>query len=178
MTFKASTGSDFVVGQVWGRVGADAYLLDQVRARLDLPETIDAVRKQAQDHPAATVKLIEYTANGPEVIATLHHEVPGLVAITPRGSKQARAAAVTWVLRGGNVYLPALGLYPDTPPLLAPWVQEFLTEFAEFPYGAHDDQVDAAVQLLTEWYVPKLDEETTTIEELAVERVDLSGWDR
>lgn len=139
----------------------------------------DAVACQAQDHPGATVKSIAYTANGPEVISTVHHQVPGLVAITPRGSKAARAHAVTWVLRGGNVYLPALAVYPDgAPPLLAPWVQAYLTEFAEFPYGAHDDQVDATVQLLTEWYVPKLDEETTTVEELAIEWVDLSGWDR
>ncbi len=33
-TFKDTDGTDFVVGQVWGRKGPNAYLLDQVRARM------------------------------------------------------------------------------------------------------------------------------------------------
>ena len=40
MTFKDSDGSDFVVGGVWGRKGADKYLLDQVRGRMDFPATL------------------------------------------------------------------------------------------------------------------------------------------
>ena len=35
MTFKDTKGTDCVVGQVWMRRGADAYLLDQVRDRMD-----------------------------------------------------------------------------------------------------------------------------------------------
>ena len=39
-----SATSDYVVGQVWGRKGADFYLLDQVRGRLDFDETVQAIR--------------------------------------------------------------------------------------------------------------------------------------
>src|SRR5580704_2591354 len=38
-TFKDLETSDYVVGQVWGRVGASYVLLDQVRARMDFPAT-------------------------------------------------------------------------------------------------------------------------------------------
>jgi hypothetical protein len=43
MTFKGTEGTDFVVRQVWMRRGADAYLLDQVRGRMDFVETVQAV---------------------------------------------------------------------------------------------------------------------------------------
>ena len=43
---KSSTSS-YVVGQVWGRIGADFYLLDQVRARLDFDETVRAIEELA-----------------------------------------------------------------------------------------------------------------------------------
>jgi hypothetical protein len=47
LAFKATTTSDFVVGQVWMRRGADAYLLDQVRGRMDFVETCAAVKRLA-----------------------------------------------------------------------------------------------------------------------------------
>lgn len=39
MTFKDSKNSDYVVGQVWGKKGADFYLLDQVRGQWDFVKT-------------------------------------------------------------------------------------------------------------------------------------------
>ena len=38
MAFKDTQNSDFVVGQFHAVKGADRYLLDQIRARLDLPD--------------------------------------------------------------------------------------------------------------------------------------------
>jgi phage terminase large subunit-like protein len=40
---KETKNADFVVGQVHAARGADRYLLDQVRERLDLPSTLLAV---------------------------------------------------------------------------------------------------------------------------------------
>jgi phage terminase large subunit-like protein len=37
--------SDFVVGQIWGRVGPKFLLLDQVRGRMDFPATVKSVRQ-------------------------------------------------------------------------------------------------------------------------------------
>lgn len=178
MTFKDGAGTDFVVGQVWGRIGADAYLLHQVRERMDFPTTLDAVEALSAAWERALKKLVEDKANGPAVIAALRHRVPGLIPVTPQGSKVARASAVAPVVRSGNVYLPALALPEDGPPVLAPWVQEFLHEVAAFPQGTFDDQVDAMTQQLAEWYVPTSEEEYTEVGHLEVERVDLSGWDR
>jgi predicted phage terminase large subunit-like protein len=140
LSFKNLDTNDPVAGQVWGAKGADRYLLDQVCKRLDMPQTVDAIRTLSDRWPDAALKLIEDKANGPAVIATLKHEIPGLVAVNPEGSKHARAAAVSPQIEAGNVYLPH--------PLIAPWVEELLEECVAFPNGRHDDQVDAMTQAL------------------------------
>ncbi|WP_160011774.1 phage terminase large subunit [Nocardioides sp. AX2bis] len=140
LTFKGTDGADYVVGQVWGRRGVDAYLLDQVRARMDFPTTCRAVRTLNARWPQALLNVVEDKANGPAVLAALRRTVPGLVPEEPQGGKEARAAAVSPLVESANVWLPS--------PELAPWVEDFVEEAAAFPTGAHDDQVDAASQAL------------------------------
>ena len=74
MTFKDGDDTDFVVGQVWGRKGADRYLLDQVRRRMGFTDTVAAFRVLAAKWPGAARKLVEDKANGPAVIDALKHE--------------------------------------------------------------------------------------------------------
>lgn len=146
LTFKDAETSDYVVGQVWGAVGPDRYLLDQVRARLDFPATIAAVRGLSARWPGAIAKIVEDKANGPAVIATLQREIVGMIPVNPQGSKEARAHSVAPMIEAGNVYLPD--------PTLTPWVDEFIHECASFPFGAHDDQVDAMTQALIRMHYP------------------------
>lgn len=136
--FKDLSTSDFVVGQVWGRVGAEYYLLDQTRDRMDFPATLQAVQQLSNKWPRARAKLIEDKANGTAVIQVLKKEIPGIIAVEPQGGKEARASAVSPSIEAGNAYLPQN----------APWVKDFVDECAAFPNGAHDDQVDAMSQAL------------------------------
>lgn len=156
MAFKGTSDSDYVVGQVWGRKGADYYLLEQVRGRWEFPATCAQVLALSSRWPQAALKLVEDKANGPAVIAQLRGVVDGLVAVSPDGGKEARAAAVSPLVEAGNVWLPA--------PSLAPWVEAFLHEATSFPFGANDDQVDAMSQALLRLryansYVPELSEQ-------------------
>jgi len=139
-TFKDLKTSDFVVGQVWGRVGADKYLLDQTRDRMDIIATMNAIRSLSAKWPQARAKLVEDKANGPAVIQMLRKEIPGLIAVNPEGGKVARAQAVSPDIEAGDVYLPD--------PSIAPWIHDFIEECAAFPNGPHDDQVDAMTQAL------------------------------
>lgn len=140
MTFKDKQTSDYVVGQVWARRGADSFLLDQVRARMDFPATLRAMRTMAARWPQIVLKLVEDKANGTAVIATLTSTVPGIVPVEPDGGKVARATAVSPLQESRNVWLPS--------PELAPWVGDFIEEHAAFPTGKHDDQVDGTSQAL------------------------------
>jgi predicted phage terminase large subunit-like protein len=140
MAFKDLDTSDYVVGQVWGSVKADRYLLDQVRKRMDMPGTREAVKELSRKWPKAGTKLVEDKANGPAVIQELRHEVSGLIAVSPEGGKMARAQAVSSQVESGNIYLPH--------PAIAPWVADLIEELAAFPHGRNDDQVDAMTQAL------------------------------
>lgn len=137
-TFKDTDGTDFVVGQVWGRIGVRKYLVDQIRARMDFTETTKAIESLSKKYPKAHTKLIEDKANGSAIISVLRHRLGGIIAIVPKESKQARASAVSSDIEAGNAYLPKY----------ASFTNDFVNEAAAFPNGEHDDQVDAMSQAL------------------------------
>lgn len=138
--FKDLSTSDYVCMQVWGRRGTKAWLIHQVWDRLDFVATCNTLRGLAAQYPQATRKLVEDKANGTAVMAALAGVVGGLVPITPTESKEARAHAVAPLLEAGDAEFPS--------PEFAPWVAGLIDEAADFPNGAHDDQVDAMTQYL------------------------------
>lgn len=144
MTFKDTKGSDYVVGQVWGKSGANCYLLDQVRERMGFTATKNALMAQAAKWPDARRKLVEDKANGPAVIDALKSTVSGLIPVEPDGSKIARAHAITAEWEAGNIWLP----HPD----ICPWVKVFVDELTAFPASANDDQVDGMTQAVRDLY--------------------------
>ena len=108
----ARLSADYVVGQAWGRVGADFLLLDQVRERMDCPAAVKAVRKLSARWPQSLANLIEDKANGSAVVQMLQHELPGILPVNSEGGKVARAAAISPLVEAGNVYLPHPQLAP------------------------------------------------------------------
>ena len=137
-TFKDSDTSDFVAIEVWGKLNGDYYLIDLIKRRMDFPETLKAIRHMASKYPHRHSVLVEDKANGSAIISMLKHEIEGIIAITPKESKVARANAITGIVEAGNVYLPE---YAD-------FTSEFVEEFASFPNGVHDDLVDACTQFI------------------------------
>lgn len=138
MTFKDTDGSDFVVGQTWGKDGANMYLLDLVRGQWDFVETLKQFKALKKKWPGASRILVEDKANGPAVISMCKKAVQGIIPVEPDGSKLARAHAVTAFFEAHNIYIPADGVYP--------WVQAYIDEMTQFPSAAHDDMVDATTQ--------------------------------
>ncbi len=142
MAFKDTKDSAYVAGGVWAKKGADKFLLAQDRRKMDFVTTLAAVNSMSQKFPLAKRKLVEDKANGPAVINTLHHKISGLIAIEPQGSKEARASAVTPEIESGNVYLPD----PKMPGY--GWVEDYIKEWADAPFGVYWDQIDQSSQAL------------------------------
>lgn len=138
MAFKDTKDSAFVVGQVWAELGADSYLLDQIREKLDIIGSVGAVRTLTKRWPQAVEKLVEDKANGPAVLAMLRREVPGMVEVSPEGGKEARMNAAAPVCKSQNVWLPH--------PSLFSWVNGFIDEAEAAPFGKYMDQVDSFTQ--------------------------------
>ncbi len=141
--FKDLETSDYVVAQVWGKAGANRYLIDQIRDRMGIRATMDAIRQLAAKYPAAHTKLVEDKANGSAVVEMLKNEISGIIPVSPKESKESRVFSVAPAVEAGNVYLPD--------PSIAPWVKDFVDEVATFPSSRNDDQVDAFTQALIRW---------------------------
>lgn len=137
-SFKGNIKSDWVVGEIWGRVGAKYYLVAERRGKWGIQKTMDNILGMTSDYPKAKVKIVEDKANGPAIIEILKQYITGLIPCTPDGDKVSRANAVAHCVESHNVYLPDPAIYP--------WVKEFIEEWRSFPNGAHDDRVDASTQ--------------------------------
>lgn len=140
LAFKDTKSSDYVVGQVWLRVGNTAYLLDQVRERLNFTATCKAIVDMSAKWPQAVAKFVEDKANGPAVMNALSKQVAGMIPIEPEGSKYARASAISPLVESGNVVLPTTELLPN--------VDQLIEEAKNFPNSAHDDTIDALSQAI------------------------------
>ena len=140
-TFKDDEDSDYVAIEVWGKVNADFYLIDLIKRRMNFPDTVRAIKAMDAKYPDRHSILIEDKANGPAIIATLRHEIAGIIAEKPKDSKIARANAATGFVESGNVYLPR---YAD-------FTAEFIEELAAFPRGINDDLVDAFTQFINKY---------------------------
>jgi predicted phage terminase large subunit-like protein len=139
--FKGTDTSDYVVGQVWARDRrnpTNRYLIDQVRGHMNFSETLSAIQNLSAKWPQSHRKLIEDKANGTAIMDVLKGQISGMVPVEPHGGKVVRANAVTAQVEAGNVYLPKQ--------TQTPWIGDFIEEFAAFPNGKHDDQVDAMTQ--------------------------------
>ena len=143
-TFKDAQTSDFVVMQVWGRIGAKMYMLDQVRDRMSYVQTRAALVLLRNKWPRTGLVLVEDKANGSALIAEFQDVIPGILGYNPKSaSKYARAELATVSWEAGQVYLPD--------PAIAPWIHTFIEELIKFPGAANDDQVDAMAQLFLHW---------------------------
>lgn len=143
-TFKDLQTSDYVAIQVWGRAGADKYLLYRLRQRMGFAATVQAIRTVKAKFPKTVSVLIEDKANGSAVIETLKKEIAGIIAINPEGGKTARAYAIQPEQEAGNLYLPDPSIDPD--------IETFLSDVSSFPTPTvPDDEVDAMTQMIN-WF--------------------------
>lgn len=137
--------SSYAVGQLWGKKGPDAYLIDQVRGRWDFPETMEMLRSKLKDDKLwkkARKVLIEDKADGRTAIPVLKKEFSRIEPVTPVGSKEERLSAVSAYWATGNVILPGNAV----------WVADHVHEVTTFPGASNDDQVDASTQALEELF--------------------------
>ena len=165
LAFKGKTTSDYVVGQVWGKVQANLYLLAQVRARLNFTGCKACIRAMKAKFPMTGEIVIEDKANGPGIVDELRNEISGLVLDNPESDKVSRAHAVTPHIASGNVYLPHesseekcwfsyeyIEVAGETGQgeltTLRTGLIDFLAEHDIFPNGRHDDQVDSTTQAI------------------------------
>lgn len=141
LTFGANTkNSDPYCISIWGRNGADHYLLDVVSKKAGFKETLEIIKVLSAKYPTMRKKLIEKKANGQATIEMLNSHIGGMIPFTPTGSKEDRFNAVCPYFEAGNVFFPDESLQQD--------IEFYINQLLKFPNGEHDDFVDTVSQYL------------------------------
>lgn len=139
---KTKEQNDYTVMQCWGESwDGQAVLLDQIRDKWKAPELLAQAKAFWAKHKAdsnGTLRAfnIEDKASGTGLIQSLVG-IP-VVGIPRSVDKITRAMDAIPLIQSGNVLLPE-----D-----APWLSDYLSEFAAFPKGAHDDQIDPTMDAI------------------------------
>ena len=131
---RKSTG-DYVAGHVYAVIGHKWVLVDRVHARLTFTETVTEVLKMSARWPQTSRIYVERAANGAALLNTLRKRANLIKPVTPQGSKEVRALAAQPLVDEGNVAV-----------LDTVYDESMFQEFRDFPFGPHDDDVDAFTQ--------------------------------
>lgn len=158
---KAKDTNDLHAIHVWGRrrspEGRQQYvLLDRRAGRWTYPQFEKVLDDLISEWGFAIAHtgggaLIEDTANGATYLQVRGPVYRGvsLIAFSPNTtpgadkSKGARAVYLERAAEAGALLLPDVRV--------SPWINEVITWWVAFPLGKHDDDVDAASQLLMRW---------------------------
>lgn len=140
--------ADYTAGVKVGRVGNKFYVLDVKRFRETPRETETRILSTAlQD--GVTVPIVIERDPGQAGIAVIdnyrRNVLQGFTLEESRstGSKEVRATPASGQVEAGNVLIVA-----------SYWTWPFISECEKFPYGAHDDQVDAFATAMNKLIIP------------------------
>lgn len=134
---KKATSGDYVAGHVYAVIGTKWILVDRVHERYTFTETVNAVLRMSAKWPQTSRIYVEKKANGAALLNTLRKRASLIKPVEPQGSKEVRALAAQPTVDEGNVAI--LDTVLD---------QKMLQEFRDFPFGKHDDDVDAFTQAI------------------------------
>lgn len=147
---KTKEHNDYSVFQCWGESWeGQAVLLDQVRGKWEAPELLTQAKafwaKHRGSDAGGTLRSfkVEDKASGTGLIQSMIG-IP-VVGIPRSTDKITRAMDAIPLIQSGNVLLPE-----D-----APWLSDYLSEFAAFPKGAHDDQIDPTMDAVADILSPQ-----------------------
>jgi predicted phage terminase large subunit-like protein len=140
--------NDKTVGFTWGKdLVGDFWFLDCRHGHFEPFETVDEICDSFVNHDPYTVGIERdkiSMAMGPLLDIAIEERGLSSLHVTElrpmlEGNKVKRSRALQGLMRQGKIHLP----YPED----ADWVDEFVTELLQFPYGRRDDHVDAAAWL-------------------------------
>lgn len=136
---KKATSGDYVAGHVYAIVGRKFILVDRIHDRLTFTETVNAVLRMSAKWPQTSRVYVEKAANGTALLDTLSKRAALIKPVVAGGSKEVRALAAQPTVDEGNYAI--LDTVLD---------EGMLQEIRDFPFGPHDDDVDALTQAINQ----------------------------
>lgn len=134
----ANPDPDWTVGALVARDDSGNWYICHIeRFRLSPQQAAQRIRQTAElDGQSTYIRMEEEPGSSGKMAIDYYHrhvlaDFP-FKGVRSSGDKQTRAAPLSSQAEAGNVYL-----------VRGDWISDFLNEASVFPYGAHDDQVDA-----------------------------------
>lgn len=141
LSFGAKKSEDPNGIGVWGRVGANHYLLKVINKKLSFTEVLERIRYLCWTYPMMKKKIVECKASGSALIDTLNREIGGFVPYDPKMlSKEDRLKLCLAYFESGNVFFPDESVDPDS--------EIYIEQMVRFPRATHDEIVDITTQYL------------------------------
>ena len=126
---------------VWGRVGANHYLLKVINKKLSFTEVLDRIRYLCAEYPLMKKKIVESKASGSALIDTLNREIGGFIPYDPKMlSKEDRLKICLPYFESGNVFFPDETVDKDS--------DTYIEQMVRFPRATHDEIVGITTQYL------------------------------
>jgi predicted phage terminase large subunit-like protein len=114
------------------------YLIDIWREKLELNDLVNKIHSMNSDFKTSHVIIEESSVSIHTLQIIRQYGEISPYPYIPEGSKKVRANNAAYYIREGRVLIPAK----------ARWLPDFMNEINAFPFGKHDDQVDALSQLI------------------------------
>lgn len=136
--------ADRTVIQIWGRLGRQAHLIEQLSGRMTFPEKIKNILILAKKYNACYRCIIEGRNSGIDLINTLQPEMEligkSVIQWASQAHKEARIRSITPFVENGQVFIPLGAEY-----------ELLLKEASGFPMATHDDCIDVMSMVLDFW---------------------------
>jgi predicted phage terminase large subunit-like protein len=141
--YKTTDAHDYSVCITAAISPTDVYIVDVLRARLEMPDLQRSYTTQGLAWRPYEI-LVEDRASGTSLIQWARGQkgLPPTIAMPAVISKEARANDISPHIEAGRVHLPTS----------APWLEALLLEIQQFPQGTKD-QVDALAHLVARRYM-------------------------
>ena len=142
---KEAGDPDWTVGVLMGKAEDGTHYVLDVRRMRGTPQQVQALVKGTADEDGREVAIVMEQEPGSSGVAVIDYYLRLLGGYNFRGErstgdKVTRAQPLAAQAEGGKVKV-----------LRGPWNKDFLDEIEVFPFGKHDDQVDATS--LACWYL-------------------------
>lgn len=146
---KQASSGDYVAGHVWAVIGGTKWILvDRAHGRFTFTQTVSQVQMMAARWPQTSRVYVEKAANGAALLNTLRKRAALIKPVIAQGSKEVRALAIQPTVDEGNVAI--LDSVLEAQDAEGRSGTLMLSEFRDFPFGKHDDDVDAMTQALSQ----------------------------
>lgn len=138
---RLKSDPDYTVGTRAGVLEVDGklhvFVDDVCRIRAEAPERNRVIVETARADGPGVVQGIESVAGYKDTFTTIHDLLRGVARVRKMkasGDKISRASVIEPLFEAGLVHVR-----------VAPWNAAWIEELSAFPFGKHDDQVDALV---------------------------------